>query len=171
MILFISSFARSHECAACVEAATREKTILQTSLRQAISVLREQEFAAVVIDESMVEAQSDSAELLFETLGSAVPVFVNLAIRGTERVVEEVRAALRRRKQEHEAARWHAAAELQSRLGSDLTGLLLAAQVALKSKGLSEEGQQRLSAVCDLAEKLKDRLAPGSRSEEPKPRS
>ncbi|HXZ80524.1 MAG TPA: hypothetical protein VEG30_11380 [Terriglobales bacterium] len=163
MILFISSFARSHECAAAVEAATREKTLLQTSLRAAIPILREQEFAAVVIDESVVEAQSDSAELLLENLGPAAPVFINLAIRGTERMVEEVRAALRRRKQEHEAASRHATAELHSQLASDLTGLLLAAQVALKSTGLSAEGQQRLSAVCELAEKLKNRLDPRGR--------
>jgi len=141
-----------------VETATREKTLLETSLRGAIPILREQEFAAVIIDESVVEAQSGSAELLLENLGSAIPVFVNLAIRGTGRVVEEVRAALRRRKREHEAARRHAQAELKSELGSDLTGLLLAAQVALKSAGLSAEGQQRLSALCELAENLKGRL-------------
>ncbi|HMK29540.1 MAG TPA: hypothetical protein VK473_07645 [Terriglobales bacterium] len=160
MILFLSSFSRGHDCAAALEAATREKNLLETSLRAAIAVLRQQECTAVVIDESLVEAQSGSSDLLLENLDAAIPVFVNLAIRGLPRVVEEVRAALQRRKREHEAARRRAELELHSELGSDLTGLLLAAQVALKSGGLSTEAHQRLNTVYEMAERLKGRLVP-----------
>ena len=76
-----------------------------STLRQAAGCLRAQDFSAVVIDQSAVDLEPDESDSLLQRLGTAVPVYVNFAIHGMQRVVRELRVALQRREREGQIAR------------------------------------------------------------------
>ncbi len=73
-----------------------------------MSNLRLQGYAAVVVDQFLMESSPDQSAQLLEHLDGAIPICVNCAISGVERVVREVQSSLGRRKRELEEARWSA---------------------------------------------------------------
>src|SRR5712692_2547984 len=100
VILLITPSARAQDCAKAIQEATAESAQVAATLRQAATQLRAQEYSAVVIDQSLLEAEPDESEMLLQHVGMAIPVHVSFAISGMERVLREVRAALQRRKRE-----------------------------------------------------------------------
>jgi hypothetical protein len=88
----------------------------------------------------------------------AVPVYVNLALSNSARVVREVRLALRR----HDAARTIAMRAAESLLRSELrgavTGILLSTELVLDSQELPFEAEEKLKLVCQLATQIRGRL-------------
>ena len=142
-------------------AATGTRVELACDLRKAVSLLREGEYATVVIDETILEASEDKLEALLRHLGSAMPVFVNLGITGRERLLQEVKAALHRAEQEQRAARRGALDALSGQISSDLTGLMLNMQQILGNSSLRGEVQQKMEAAYQLADHMRQRL--GSR--------
>jgi DNA-binding NtrC family response regulator len=104
MNLLITPSAHGQEYATAFLTATRIKTALVADVRTALHRLREDEFSAVVIDESLIDASSNQMEVFLKHLGTAVPVFVNLAVSRADRVSRDVVAALRRLEQERNAA-------------------------------------------------------------------
>ena len=141
-------------------AAGGMKTRLARDVRAAVELLREDQYATVVIDEALVEPSDDKLDAILRHLGSAIPVFVNLGITGRHRLLKEVKAALRRAEQEQRAARHNAREELTGEMSSDLTGLMLNMQQAL-STAVPGEAQQKIEAAYQLADHLRQRL--GSR--------
>src|SRR4051812_49322978 len=131
MILLITASANGPECAKALVSAARLKAEVARDLLTALNRLRENEYTAVIIDESMTDGSGKHLEVLFKHLGTAVPVFVNLGISRKERVVRDVVTALRRLEQEKTMARQSVEWELRSQLKGDLTGILLSAQEAL----------------------------------------
>jgi hypothetical protein len=105
MILFVTPNERASECAAALQEATGEPVKIAESLARASTLLRANCFLAVVLDQYLLETEPDEAGTTFEHLGTAVPVQVNLALCGMERLVREVRAAVQRRKREEAGAR------------------------------------------------------------------
>src|SRR5213596_1447530 len=105
MILLITPSARAQDCAKALHEATGETTQVADTLRQALGHLRTQEFSAVVIDQSFLETEPDESETVLEHIGMAIPVHINFAISGMERLIREIRAALYRRKKEGVLAR------------------------------------------------------------------
>ena len=96
MILLITPSARAQDCAKALHEATQETTQVADTLRQALAHLRAQEFSAVVIDQSFLETEPDESETVLEHIGMAIPVHINFAISGMERLIREIRAALYR---------------------------------------------------------------------------
>jgi hypothetical protein len=112
----------------------------------------------VVLDDAMVDADPDAVDILLNTSGMAVPVYVNLALSNSARVVREVRLALRR----HDAARTIAMRAAESLLRSELrgavTGILLSTELVLDSQELPFEAEEKLKLVCQLATQIRGRL-------------
>jgi hypothetical protein len=158
MILLITNSSRGQECATTLLAATRIKTELAPDIRTALARLRDQEFSAVVIDESLLEPSAKSIDMLIKHLGRAVPVFVNLAVSRLERVVRDIQAALRRAEQERSMARVAVESDLRSQLRGELTGILLWTQQALELPALPAAAESKLRSVYEVADKMRERL-------------
>ena len=158
MILFLSPYQSANDCATLIERSTREEVKTVDGLRPALAALRAQDFTAVVADENLLESTPGSMESLIQRLGAAIPVFVDMACLRPERVSQYVTAAFRRRQVEYNIARELAVADLRSQLKSDLTGLLLASEMALKAGAKSEKCAEQLSVVLEIANKMRTTL-------------
>ncbi len=161
MILLVTASVHGHDCAVSLLAGAKMKVQLAPDLRSALNHLRESEYSAVVIDESLAETSPAQLEVLIKHVGTAIPVFVNLAVSRTERVVRDVVASLRRVEQERTMARHAVEWELRSQLKGDLTGILLSAQQALAVPALPTAAESKLKSVCELADRMRARLAFG----------
>ena len=150
--------ARGRECAAAVEAALNQATKLVQTLPQAIMCLREEEFSAVLLDQTLLEADPDQAELVEQHMGTATPVYVNCALSGAARVIRELRAALHRRNQEAAVARKAAEQALRSELREFLTAILLDCGLALALPNLTPPARDKLQAVDSLAHQIAEKL-------------
>lgn len=133
MILLITPSSRAQECAAAIQEATGENAECVESVRRASKLLRSGEY-------------------------SAVPVYVNLAISGSERVVRELKQALRRSQKERQAARREAELALRNELKDNLTALLLSCELALAVPQLPAAAQAKIRSACDLAQDIRSRL-------------
>ncbi|MFY9674589.1 MAG: hypothetical protein WB817_15800 [Terriglobales bacterium] len=167
MILLVSEIERRRECAAALEQALREPVLIAEGLLQSLSRIRGETYTAVVFDDKVTESEPGEMEMALTHLGTAIPVYVNLAIVGTERLIREVRAALRRRKQEEAAAREAAAREVRGDFNRAVTTLLLDCEMAIETKGLPAGAAERLALVHDAARKIRAQLeeVEGSRAE------
>src|SRR5260370_20151206 len=158
MILLVTPNLQAEEGAAALQEATGEKIVLADSLRGAITLLRADSYLSVVLDQYPLEAEPDETETLMQHLGDAIPVQVNLAISGLERLVREVRAAVQRRKREGVSARRAAEKSLHNELNSTVTALLLTCDLALSTPDLPLGVLEKLRSAHDLVEKLRNQL-------------
>jgi len=158
MILLVTPNLHAEECAAALHEATGEKIVLADSLRGATTLLRADSYLSVVLDQYPLEAEPDETENLMQHLGDAIPVQVNLAISGLDRLVREVRAAIERRKREEISARRAAEKSLHSELNSTVTALLLTCDLALNTPELPLGVLEKLRSAHDLVEKLRNQL-------------
>lgn len=158
MILLITPSQRAQECAQAFQEATGETTQCAASLRQAANQLRSQEYSAVVIDQSLLGAEPAEGDLVLQHIGTAIPVYVNFAISGMERVVREVRAALCRRKREVLVARQAAEEALRSELKGTMTALLLSCEMALCVPDLSSAAEAKIRAIHELACQMRSKI-------------
>jgi len=159
MILLITSSANGPDCARALLAASQVKAEVAPDLRTALNRFRENEYAAVVIDDNAANASAAQLDVLLKHLGTAVPVFVNLGISRTDRVVRDVLTAMHRVEQEKALARRSVEWELRSQLKGDLTGILLAAQQALDVPTLPSPAATKIKSVCELADRMRTRLS------------
>jgi hypothetical protein len=139
------------DCEACEVAQGR---------RAAISALKRTEFAAVVVDEGIIDSDAAGADMIWEHAGLAIPVQVNFALSGAQRLAREIRMALNRRDRERALAREAAAAAMDSELKSTVAGLLLHSQLALADREVPQPIKEKLRVVADLAGSLREQLAP-----------
>jgi hypothetical protein len=158
MILLITPSARAQDCAKALHEATAEVTEVADTLRQALTHLRAQEFSAVVIDQSFLETEPDESETVLEHLSMAIPVHINFAISGMERLIREIRAALHRRKKEAVLARQGAQQALRSELKGTVTALLLSCEMALQAPNLETSAEGKMRAVYKFAQEMRAKL-------------
>ena len=158
MILLVTPNLRAEECAAALREATGEEIVLAESLRRATTRLRADSYLSVVLDQYLLEAEPDETETLMQHLGDAIPVQVNLAISGLDRLVREVRAAVQRRKHEEVLARRAAQKTLHSELNGTVTALLLTCELALSTPDLPPAVLEKLHSAHALVEKLRSQL-------------
>lgn len=158
MILLLTASGRGEECAAAVARATSEETRVEGSLRKAGALLRAQEFTAVVVDQTVLDAEPAAVDSVLQAAGTAIPIFVNFAISRTERVVSDVRAGLVRRERERTLAMRDAESRLRSELNGAVTGILLSSELALAQPALPDAVADKLKSVYELASQLRLRL-------------
>jgi len=158
MILLVTTSSRAKECVAALERGTRKKTQLAQSVARAVTMLQAGEYDALVIDESLVEIDDVAIDTLLHNARLAMPIYVNLGLHRTERIVREVHAGLMRKQAEHLGAMRSAEDLLRSELCGDLTGILLNSELALRDTEMPPHIAEKISSVHQLAERLRARL-------------
>ena len=158
MVLLISHSSGVEECARAIEAGIGQPVEVVKTIQQGTSRLRHAEYSAVVVDQAFLDLHPIAAEGLWKHSGMAIPVFVNFAISGVERIVRDVRAALDRRQKEQ----WNAARAAQTALRNELTGavagILLSSELALSQPSLPPAVISKLRSVHELALQIQNRL-------------
>ncbi len=158
MILLITPSERSQECADAIKNATEQTVQVAASLSDASAKLKGGDFAAVIIDHRLEEADPDETDRVIQHLGMATPLFINFAISGLERIVRETRVALHRRKKETQIARQGAEQNLRNELKDTVTALLLSCEIALQVPTLPAPAMAKLRAVDNLARQMRTKL-------------
>lgn len=158
MILFVTTSPRGQDFAAALEHAVGEQVELSINLKRANALLRGSEYSAVVIDEPLVETEPEGIDTLLHNSGLAIPVYVNLAISGTDRLVRDVKKAMGRHEEERMIAMRAAESLLRSEIRGAVTGILLSSELALNIPDLPEEAEEKLRSVCHLAGQIRARL-------------
>lgn len=158
MILLVTTSSRAKECAAALEQGTGHKTQIAASVPQAVSRLQAGEYDGLAIDQSLLEADFRALDTLLNHAGMAVPIYINLALHSSERVVREVQVALRRADKEKLMAMHSAERVLRNQLRGEVTGILLNSELALQQKSLTPDIAERLKSVRELAERMRSRL-------------
>ena len=93
MLLVITPSAKARGCAQAIQQVTSEETHIAATSSQALAQLRAREYVAVLIDQAFLEKEPVESDMVLEHIGTAVPVHVNFAINGMDRVARELRAA------------------------------------------------------------------------------
>jgi hypothetical protein len=165
MILLVTPSERASECAAALHEATGDEVTVAGSFARATTLLRSECYLAVVFDQHLLETEPHEAGIALGHLGTAIPVQVNLAITGVERLVREVRAAMGRRQREEVSAREAAIGRLRSELNGTVTALLLSSEMALQTPGLPPAAAAKLQSVHELVIKFRMQLESATRQE------
>ena len=161
-ILIVTGMEGAENCAATLAkllGSDCEGCEVAQGRKAAIGALKRTDFAAVVVDEGMIDSDASGAELVWEHAGLAIPVQVNFALSGAQRLAREIRMALNRRERERSLAREAAAAAMDSELKSTVAGLLLHSQLALLDREVPLPIKEKLRVVADLAGSLREQLA------------
>ena len=158
MILLVTTSSRGREYAAALESGTGHTTHVAGPVPQALAKLQAGDYELLVIDQSVVETDLRALDTLLNRCGTAMPVYVNLALHSSERVVRELQVALRRAQEEKRVAEREAGRILRNELRSEVTGILLNSELALQQHGLAPELAEKLNSVRELAEKMRSRL-------------
>jgi hypothetical protein len=158
MILLLSPYQNAPECAALIERATRNQVKTFDSLRLALAALRTHAFVAIVADENLLDCSSEGADAIIERMGSAIPVFLDMACMRAERISKHVGLAIRRRELEYKTTRELATAELQSELKSEVTGLLISSELAMKSSNIPVHVSEKMALVLESAKRIRAKL-------------
>jgi hypothetical protein len=151
--------AGARTCAAVVSAQLGMEVEVAEGRKAALAALRNREFSAVVLDETMAECDPASAEAVWERAGLAIPLQLNFALSGATRLIREIRAALHRREREQALAHRAAAAAIENELKTTVAGLLLHSQLALSGTEVPAPIAEKLRVVADLAGSLRQQLS------------
>jgi signal transduction histidine kinase len=168
MILLVTASERARECSAALHDATGEEVMVAESLARATTLLRMECYLIAVLDQFLLETEPQEAGSTLAHLGTAIPVQVNLAITGIDRLVREVRSAVQRRQCEEVRARRAALDTISSELNGTVTALLLSTELALETSGLPPAASERLESVHDLVKKLRKQLESAATAEDAK---
>lgn len=147
-----------------MEYALHEPVQATTSFEQACEEVKKADFSLVVLDQWMSEVSPAGTDSLFQNLGRAVPVVVNFAITGMDRVVAIVRCALERHVAEGRSARESASTMLRAQFKDDVTAVLLSCAVALQEPTLTPAAAERIRKVEELANRIRHKLQEGDAS-------
>ena len=154
----ITPSAKARGCAQAIQQVTSEETHVAATLSQALAHLRAQEYVAVLIDQAFLETEPVESDMVLEHIGTAIPVHVNFAISGMDRVVREVRAALHRHKKEVLIVRQEVQQVLRNELKSTVTALLLSCEMALRVPNIPGAAEVKMRSVRDLAQEVRVKL-------------
>ena len=128
------------------------------SPEEAFPMLHDATCRVAVVDAALVETDPKGVDrLLFENPG-VLPIFPNLAVCGPQRLVCEIKAALRRGGQESQRAADCARLEFRSDLKDSVTALLLNCDLTLQIPALPIEIAKKVHLLHDLAAKMCDQL-------------
>ncbi len=158
MLLVITPSAKARGCAQTIQQVTSEETHVAATLSQAMTQLRAQEYAAVLIDQAFLETEPVESDMVLEHIGTAIPLHVNFAISGMDRVVRDARGALHRHKKSLLLVREHAEKTLRNELKSTVTALLLSCDMALQVPDLPAAAVAKMRTARELAEQVRVNL-------------
>ena len=157
-ILMVTAIAGAESCASSLAATLGVPVEIAASRKLGLAALRRRDYATVIVDDSIAEADPVGADLLWKHSGLAVPLQINFALLGCARLGREVKAALARREQEQSLAMRAAASTLENDLKSTVTGLLLHSELALSEPAVPPQLADKLRLMVELAGSLRRRL-------------
>jgi hypothetical protein len=163
MILLITPSSRILECVQALKSALGQPVESAASLPAATATLRVHEFSVVAVDQFLLDTDPDGSEQMLQHLGGAVPVYVNCAISGVERVVREVRTALNRRQREERILRKSAEKAVWNDLRETVTAMLLSCDLALTTSEVPASAAERIQSIHELANAIRERLEASER--------
>jgi hypothetical protein len=158
MLLVITPSAKARGCAQAIQQVTSEETHIAATSSQALAQLRAREYVAVLIDQAFLEKEPVESDMVLEHIGAAVPVHVNFAVNGMERVARELRAALRRHTKQVLLVRQEVQQALRNELKGTITALLLSCEMALQVPDLQSGAANRMRTVHELAQEIRLKL-------------
>lgn len=158
MLLVITPSAKARGSIQAIQEVTSEETHVVATSSQALARLRAREYVAVLIDQAFLETEPVESDMVLEHIGKAVPVHVNFAINGVDRVSRELRVALRRHKQQVQLVRQEVQEGMRNELKSTITALLLSCEMALQVPNLPSGAESRVRTVRDLAQEMRLKL-------------
>ena len=158
MNLFVSASPRSTECAAAIEESTQVPTKICSDATKSKALVRNTEYGAVIFDQATLDPDPRAADDILRHAGLAVPVFVNSSLMSTARMTAEVRSALARVEREKRLALRQAEAFLRNDIKGEITGILIAAQLALSAPGISTFLEEKVRDIEQLATRMRGRL-------------
>jgi hypothetical protein len=158
MLLVITPSAKALGSVQAIQQVTSEETHVVATSSQALAQLRAREYVAVLIDQAFMETEPVESDMVLEHIGTAVPVHVNFAINGMDRVARELRAALRRHEKQVLLARQEVKQTLRNELKSTITALLLSCEMALQIPDLQSGAESRMRTVHELAQQMRLKL-------------
>ncbi len=159
-ILMVTGIEGARNCAEAISKQLKMELAVAEGRKQALAALRHGEFEAIVLDESLAECDPAAAEAIYAHAGLAIPLQINFALAGAERIAREIRAALNRREREKALAQRAAATAIEAEIKSTLAGLLLHTELARKGSELPPATAERLRTVAELAVALRQQLNP-----------
>jgi hypothetical protein len=157
-VLMITAISVAESCATNLAAALGVPVEIASSRKLGLSALRRRDYATVIVDESIAEADPAGTDLIWKHSGLAVPLQINFALVGCARLGREVKAALARREQEQSLAMRAATSSLENDLKSTVTGLLLQSELALSEPSVPPQLASKLRLMVELAGTLRRRL-------------
>jgi hypothetical protein len=153
-VLLIATMDGAENCARLIGDKVGSRVAVAPNKREGLSALRQSQFAIVMVQESLMEADPVWSDLVWELAGSAISVQVNFAISGCNRLAREVKAALMRQDGERAAARRAAVTAVKS----SVTSLLLESELALREPAIPASLEPKLRHLVELAGALRERL-------------
>jgi hypothetical protein len=159
-ILIVTGMEGAENCASALARLLSLECEVAQGRKAAVSALRRGEFAAIVVDEAIIDLDQAGSELIWDNAGLAIPIQANFALSGVERLAREIRMALYRRDRERALAHSAAAAAIETELKSTVAGLLLHSQIALADREIPAPLAEKLRVVADLAGSLRQQLSP-----------
>jgi len=157
-MILIATPSMQGDWARAIHHATQEEIVVAGSLGEAANRLRSESYAAVVMDQFLLETEPQEVEPVMEHLGTAMPLQFSFAVCGVERLAREIRAAVQRRKREEVAARRAVEVSFHTELNGTVTALLLSCEMALGAPGLPREAAENLKSAHTLVKRLRSRL-------------
>jgi len=113
---------------------------------------------AILIDQAFLETDPVESDMVLEHIGTAIPVPVNFAISGMDRVVRDLRSALHRHKKEVLLMRQEVQQALRNELKDTVTALLLSCEMALQVPNLPGAAEIKMRSVRTLAQEVRVKL-------------
>jgi signal transduction histidine kinase len=163
-ILLVTGVEGARNCADVIQKQLEMDVEVADGRKAALGLLRQREFAAVVVDETVAGCDPAAAEAIWERAGLAIPLQINFAVSGAARLIREIRAALHRREREQMLARRAAAVAVEQELKTTVAGLLLQSQLALSSSEPASPLAEKLRLVASLAGDLRKQLSAAAES-------
>jgi small ligand-binding sensory domain FIST len=158
MILLTTPCANSQGAVQAIQQATDHRVQCARTAQEASALLRADEYAAVVFDQLLLDAEPEESDQLLEHLQGASPIYVNFAIHGVERVARQVQAAMRRRRVLQDGVHLAAQRAFRSEISETVTAMLLSCDMALSIGGLPASAQEKLRSLHELTRELSTRL-------------
>ncbi len=158
MNLLISSSPGNLECAKAIEELTQVRTVLCGDIRKAANLARNGEYAIAIVDRAAMYDDPSYIEEIFRNAPLAVPVLINSATMNTARVTAEVRSAIARVEREKQVAARQAARQLYNELKGEITGISVAAGLALQASEAPVFVEEKLKDIEQLAERMRSRF-------------
>jgi hypothetical protein len=161
-ILIVTGMEGAENCAATLAKMLELECEVANGRKAAHSALKRNEYAAIVVDEAIIDSDptgSAGSDSIWESAGLAIPLQVNFAISGAQRMAREIRSALNRRERERALSHQAAAVAIETELKSTVSGLLLHSQLAMQDREIPAPLAEKLRLVANLAGNLREQLA------------